>query len=87
MVVSYKLQRVSHRQVEYLIDVITFFLFSVKMELKEYSTYRNPLTSRYASDEMLFNFSEKKKFTSWRKLWLYLAKASMVDFDLKLDCF
>jgi len=52
------------------------------MELKEYSTYRNPLTSRYASDEMLFNFSEKKKFTSWRKLWLYLAKASM---ELGLD--
>ena len=44
----------------------------------EYATYRNPLSSRYASDEMLFNFSERKKFTTWRKLWLYLAKASKV---------
>lgn len=46
--------------------------------MDEYSTYRNPLSSRYASDEMLFNFSEKKKFTTWRKLWVYLAKASKV---------
>ena len=50
--------------------------FSEKMD--EYSTYRNPLTSRYASDEMLYNFSERKKFTTWRKLWVYLAKASKV---------
>ena len=54
------------------------------MDLEEYSVYRNPLSSRYASNEMLFNFSEKKKFTSWRKLWHYLAKASMVFSHLKL---
>ena len=49
-------------------------------ESDEYNTYRNPLTSRYASTEMLFNFSEKKKFTTWRRLWVYLAKASKVCF-------
>uniref|UniRef100_A0A646QC22 Adenylosuccinate lyase n=1 Tax=Hemiscolopendra marginata TaxID=943146 RepID=A0A646QC22_9MYRI len=38
-------------------------------------TYRSPLSSRYASKEMLFNMSEMKKFTTWRKLWIFLAKA------------
>lgn len=37
--------------------------------------YRSPLVSRYASKEMAYNFSDRKKFTTWRKLWLYLAKA------------
>ncbi|XP_066563274.1 adenylosuccinate lyase [Amia ocellicauda] len=41
----------------------------------EHSRYRSPLVSRYASKEMAFNFSEEKKFTTWRKLWIYLAKA------------
>uniref|UniRef100_A0A3B4GNZ0 Adenylosuccinate lyase n=1 Tax=Pundamilia nyererei TaxID=303518 RepID=A0A3B4GNZ0_9CICH len=37
--------------------------------------YRSPLVSRYASKEMSYNFSDKKKFTTWRKLWIFLAKA------------
>ncbi|XP_005150389.1 adenylosuccinate lyase [Melopsittacus undulatus] len=37
--------------------------------------YRSPLVSRYASPEMGFNFSERKKFGTWRRLWLYLAQA------------
>ena len=44
----------------------------------EYSSYRSPLTSRYASQEMQFNFSERKKFTTWRTLWYYLAKGEKV---------
>ncbi|XP_045595047.2 adenylosuccinate lyase [Procambarus clarkii] len=40
----------------------------------DYHHYRNPLAYRYASTEMSFNFSETKKFTTWRKLWTYLAK-------------
>ncbi|XP_030855053.1 adenylosuccinate lyase-like [Strongylocentrotus purpuratus] len=36
--------------------------------------YRSPLVSRYASPEMAYNFSEVKKFSTWRKLWLWLAK-------------
>jgi len=44
----------------------------------EYMTYRSPLVSRYASKEMAYNFSDRKKFTTWRKLWIYLAKAEKV---------
>lgn len=44
----------------------------------EFSKYRSPLVSRYASKEMAFNFSDRKKFSTWRKLWIYLAKAEKV---------
>ena len=37
--------------------------------------YVSPLSTRYASDEMQYLFSEKFKFTTWRKLWVALAKA------------
>eukprot|EP00124_Ichthyophonus_hoferi_P002246 Ihof_evm10s145 gene=Ihof_evmTU10s145 len=37
--------------------------------------YQSPLTSRYASAEMSGNFSNDVKFSTWRKLWLNLAKA------------
>lgn len=40
--------------------------------------YRSPLVSRYASAEMAYNFSERKKFSTWRRLWLYLAQAEKV---------
>ena len=43
-----------------------------------HSSYSSPLTSRYASKEMKFNFSPRKKFSTWRKLWLFLAKAEKV---------
>lgn len=36
--------------------------------------YENPLSSRYASQEMLYIFSDSFKFKSWRKLWIYLAE-------------
>ncbi|KAJ1980557.1 adenylosuccinase ade13 [Dimargaris xerosporica] len=39
------------------------------------SKYQSPLTSRYASDEMAHNFSNDKRFSTWRQLWLYLATA------------
>lgn len=41
----------------------------------KYVTYQSPLTSRYASEEMSFIFSDQHKFSTWRRLWLYLAKA------------
>ncbi|WP_185851112.1 adenylosuccinate lyase [Blattabacterium cuenoti] len=37
--------------------------------------YKNPFVERYSSQEMLYNFSPKKKFLTWRKLWLYLAES------------
>ena len=51
-----------------------------------FDAYRSPLTSRYASKEMSYNFSDNKKFTTWRKLWLYLAKAEKVHFCFKELC-
>ena len=40
--------------------------------------YKSQLTSRYSSKEMSYNFSDQKKFSTWRKLWLILAKAEQV---------
>lgn len=37
--------------------------------------YENPLTARYASAEMSAAFSARRKFTTWRRLWLWLAEA------------
>lgn len=39
------------------------------------NTYESPLASRYASDEMLYIFSPDKKFSTWRRLWIALARA------------
>jgi adenylosuccinate lyase len=40
-----------------------------------HDSYVNPLTTRYASQDMLYCFSDDKKFTTWRRLWIALAKA------------
>lgn len=47
----------------------------------EYLVYQNPVGKRYASREMLENFGAVKKFTTWRRLWSWLAKA---QFELGL---
>ena len=44
--------------------------------------YQEPLVSRYTSLEMQRLFSEKTKFTTWRKCWLALAEA---QFELGLQ--
>ncbi|XP_076340673.1 adenylosuccinate lyase [Tachypleus tridentatus] len=43
--------------------------------MEGYSRYKTPLSSRYASEEMAYNFSEMKKYSTWRKLWVNLAEA------------
>lgn len=37
--------------------------------------YDSPLSGRYASKEMQFIFSQDKKFSTWRRLWIALAEA------------
>jgi len=44
--------------------------------------YENPLSLRYASREMNANWSPARKFTTWRRLWLALARAEQ---ELGLD--
>ena len=39
------------------------------------SNYESPFSSRYASKEMQYIFSNDKKFRTWRKLWIALARA------------
>ena len=41
------------------------------------NSYESPLSSRYASKEMLYIFSPDKKFSTWRRLWIALARAEM----------
>ncbi|KAJ3300580.1 adenylosuccinase ade13 [Borealophlyctis nickersoniae] len=43
--------------------------------MSTHNRYQSPLTSRYASPEMAYNFSDDKKFGTWRSLWLTLATA------------
>ena len=38
-------------------------------------SYQTPLNTRYSSKEMQFNFSDRKKFSTWRQLWTWLAEA------------
>ena len=42
-----------------------------------YDRYESPLSSRYASPEMLKLFSMETRIQTWRKLWVALAKAEM----------
>ena len=43
--------------------------------MSDKTSYESPLASRYASAEMLYLFSPQKKFGTWRRLWLALARA------------
>jgi hypothetical protein len=46
-------------------------------------TFKSPLAQRYkhGTESMAFNFSDYKKFVTWRRLWLWLARAQKVFRD------
>lgn len=43
--------------------------------MSNHDKYISPLSTRYASDDMQYVFSDNNKFRTWRKLWISLAKA------------
>ncbi len=43
--------------------------------MPDHSGYISPFSTRYASPEMQFTFSEDNKFRTWRRLWIALARA------------
>ena len=56
----------------------------------EHLNFVSPLVQRYTkyklgTDPMSFNFSDYKKFRTWRELWMYLAKSQRVK-NLYFDC-
>ncbi|MBT5583537.1 MAG: adenylosuccinate lyase, partial [Phycisphaerae bacterium] len=46
------------------------------------SSYRSPLSARYASAAMQSIWSDQRKFSTWRRLWLALAESEQ---ELGLD--
>ena len=46
-----------------------------KTILENHDRYISPFSTRYASREMQYIFSEDNKFRTWRRLWIALAKA------------
>ena len=46
--------------------------------MSDHTGYCSPLSTRYATKEMQFLFSDQNKFSTWRKLWIMLATAEKV---------
>ena len=44
------------------------------MDNDQYTKYTSPLSTRYASSQMQYIFSQQKKFSTWRRLWIALAE-------------
>ena len=46
-------------------------------KMRNTTSYESPFCTRYASEEMQHVFSADKKFSTWRRLWVALARAEM----------
>jgi adenylosuccinate lyase len=51
--------------------------------MANHDTYEHPLAGRYASKEMKHLFSDDVKFTTWRRLWIEIARAEM-ELDINI---
>ncbi len=58
-------------------DIINVYFLKEVDYFMSNNSYESPFCTRYASKEMQFVFSADKKFTTWRKLWVALARAEM----------
>ncbi|KAL9062134.1 MAG: hypothetical protein Q9157_009199, partial [Trypethelium eluteriae] len=52
--------------------------------MSSYDVYETPLTSRYPSEDVKKLFSPRRRFSTWRQLWIWLAEAEKV-LELGLD--
>src|SRR5829696_2083050 len=43
--------------------------------MSDHDVYQNPLVTRYAGPEMARLWSSRRKFSTWRRLWVALAEA------------
>ena len=44
--------------------------------MSQHDRYISPFSTRYASDEMQYIFSDDNKFRTWRRLWVCLLYTS-----------
>ena len=55
--------------------ILGFYILNSNSLDIDYSKFQSPLSGRYASDEMSYLFSPQNKYSSWRKVWVALAKS------------
>eukprot|EP01084_Bolivina_argentea_P009359 17489_1 len=65
------MQRVNKKPFKFIIQTIR----RSSSTNSSYNEYRHPLITRYASKRMRSIWSEQEKFTTWRRLWVALAKS------------
>ena len=54
--------------------------------MSQHDRYISPFSTRYASDEMQYIFSDDNKFRTWRRLWVALARAEMKQGLTNIPC-
>jgi adenylosuccinate lyase len=54
-----------------------------ELAMRDHDLYENPLITRYASPAMAQLWSDRRKFSTWRRLWVALAEAER-DLGLKV---